>query len=62
MQVEEGNHYLMSKEEMENQIATLTGGRAAEEVVFHTSTSGASNDIEKGYPPCQSHDHTLRHE
>ena len=47
MQVEEGNHYLMSKEEMENQIATLTGGRAAEEVVFHTSTSGASNDIEK---------------
>ena len=47
MQVEEGNHYLMSKEEMENQIATLTGGRAAEEVVFHTSTSGASNDIEQ---------------
>ena len=47
MQVEEGNHYLMSKEEMENQIATLPGGRAAEEVVFHTSTSGASNDIEK---------------
>ena len=47
MQVEEGSHYLMSKEEMENQIATLTGGRAAEEVVFHTSTSGASNDIEK---------------
>ena len=47
MQVEEGNHYLMSKEEMENQITTLTGGRAAEEVVFHTSTSGASNDIEK---------------
>lgn len=47
MQVEEGNHYLMSKEEMENQIATLTGGRAAEEIVFGTSTSGASNDIEK---------------
>lgn len=47
MQVEEGNHYLMSREEMENQIATLTGGRAAEEVVFHTATSGASNDIEK---------------
>ncbi len=47
MQVEEGNHYLMSREEMENQIATLTGGRAAEEIVFHTATSGASNDIEK---------------
>ncbi|MGN0955370.1 ATP-dependent zinc metalloprotease FtsH [Dialister sp.] len=47
MQVDEGNHYLMTKEELENQIATLTGGRAAEEVVFHTSSSGASNDIEK---------------
>ena len=48
MQVEEeGNHYLMSKEEMENKIATLTGGRAAEEIVFDTVTTGASNDIEK---------------
>ena len=45
MQVEEGNHYLMSKAEMENKIATLTGGRAAEEVVFHSVTTGASNDI-----------------
>lgn len=47
MQVEQGNHYLMNKEEMIDQIATLTGGRAAEEVVFGTSTNGASNDIEK---------------
>ena len=47
MQVEEGNHYLMSKVEMENKIATLTGGRAAEEVVFHSVTTGASNDIEQ---------------
>lgn len=48
MQVEEeGNHYLMSKEEMENKIATLTGGRAAEEVAFGSVTTGASNDIEQ---------------
>ena len=47
MQVEEGNHYLMTKEELENKIATLTGGRAAEEVVFHSITTGASNDIER---------------
>ena len=47
MQVDEGNHYLMSKEELENKIATLTGGRAAEEVVFHSITTGASNDIEQ---------------
>lgn len=47
MQVEQGNHYLMNKEEMLDQIATLTGGCAAEEVVFGTSTNGASNDIEK---------------
>ena len=47
MQVEEGNHYLMSKTEMENKIATLTGGRASEEVVFHSVTTGASNDIEQ---------------
>ncbi len=47
MQVEEGNHYLMSKEEMENKIATLTGGRAAEELAFGSVTTGASNDIEQ---------------
>ena len=47
MQVDEGNHYLMNKEELENKIATLTGGRAAEEVVFHSVTTGASNDIEQ---------------
>ena len=47
MQVEEGNHYLMNKEELENKIATLTGGRAAEEVVFGSITTGASNDIEQ---------------
>ncbi len=47
MQVEEGNHYLMTKEEMEDKIATLTGGRAAEEVAFGSVTTGASNDIEQ---------------
>ena len=47
MQVEEGNHYLMTKEEIENKIATFTGGRAAEEVVFGSVTTGASNDIEQ---------------
>ena len=47
MQVEEGNHYLMTKEEIENKIATLTGGRAAEEVMFGTISTGASNDIEQ---------------
>ena len=47
MQVEEGNHYLMSREEIENKIATFTGGRAAEEVVFGSVTTGASNDIEQ---------------
>ncbi|MBD9197970.1 MAG: ATP-dependent metallopeptidase FtsH/Yme1/Tma family protein [Clostridiales bacterium] len=47
MQVEEGNHVLMSKEEIENKIATFTGGRAAEEVVFGSVTTGASNDIEQ---------------
>jgi cell division protease FtsH len=47
MQVEEGEHYLMSKEEIENKIATLTGGRAAEEIVFGSITTGASNDIEQ---------------
>ena len=47
MQVEEGNHYLMTKEELENKIATLTGGRAAEEVQFGSISTGASNDIEQ---------------
>ena len=47
MQVDEGNHYLMNQEELENKIATLTGGRAAEEVVFRSITTGASNDIEQ---------------
>ncbi len=47
MQVDEGDHYLMTKEELENKIATLTGGRAAEEVVFGSITTGASNDIEQ---------------
>ena len=47
MQVEEGNHYLMTREEIENKIATYTGGRAAEEIVFGSVTTGASNDIEE---------------
>lgn len=47
MQVEEGNHYLMSKEEIENKIATFTGGRAAEELIFGSVTTGAANDIEQ---------------
>src|SRR5699024_6013863 len=47
MQVDEGDHYLMTREEIENKIATLTGGRAAEEVEFHSMTTGASNDIEQ---------------
>ena len=48
MQVEEeGNHYLYSREELENEIATLTGGRCAEELIFHTCTTGAANDIER---------------
>jgi cell division protease FtsH len=47
MQVDEGNHYLMTKEEIENKICTYTGGRAAEEIVFGSVTTGASNDIEQ---------------
>lgn len=47
MQVDDGNHYLMTKEELENKIATFTGGRAAEELVFNAVTTGASNDIEQ---------------
>ncbi len=61
MQVDEGNHVLMSKEEIENKIATFTGGRAAEEVAFGSVTTGASNDIEQATAgPC--HDHPVRHE
>ena len=47
MQVDEGKHYLMNQEELENKIATLTGGRAAEEIVCHSASTGASNDIEQ---------------
>ena len=47
MQVEDGEHFLRSKEELENKIATFTGGRAAEELIFHSVTTGASNDIEQ---------------
>ena len=47
MQVDEQEHFLMSKEELENKIATFTGGRAAEELIFHSVTTGASNDIEQ---------------
>ena len=47
MQVEEGNHYLISREELENKIATLTGGRAAEELIFNSESTGAANDIER---------------
>ena len=47
MQVEDGDHTLMTKEEILNKIATLTGGRAAEELIFHSITTGASNDIEQ---------------
>ena len=47
MQVDEGNHYLMTKDELINKIATLTGGRAAEELIFGSITTGASNDIEQ---------------
>ncbi|CDC60717.1 aTP-dependent zinc metalloprotease FtsH 2 [Clostridium sp. CAG:448] len=47
MQVDEGNHYLMSREEIENKIATFTGGRAAEEIAIGSVTTGASNDIEQ---------------
>ena len=47
LQVDEGNHYLMNQTELENKIATFTGGRAAEELVFHSVTTGASNDIEQ---------------
>ena len=62
MQVEDGNHYLMTKEEIENKIATYTGGRAAEEVVFGTISTGASNDIEQATKLARAYDYPLRYE
>ena len=62
MQVEEGEHYLMNKEELENKIATFTGGRAAEELIFHSVTTGASNDIEQATKLARAYDHPLRYE
>ena len=62
MQVEEGNHYLMTKEEIENKIATLTGGRAAEEVVFGTSFHRRLQRHRAGHQAGPGHDHPLRHE
>ena len=61
MQIDEGNHYLMSKEELENKIATYTAGRAAEEVVFGSVTTGASNDIEQATKLAR-YDRKIRHE
>ena len=54
MQVDEGNHYLMTKEELETKIATYTGGRAAEEIIFQSISTGASNDIEKATKTARS--------
>ena len=62
MQVDEGNHYLMSKEEIENKIATFTGGRAAEEVAFGSITTGAFQRHRTGHEAGPRHDHPLRHE
>ena len=62
MQVDEGEHYLMSKEELLNKMATLTGGRAAEELIFGSITTGASNDIEQATKLARCDDHALRHE
>lgn len=62
MQVDDNEHYLMSKEELENKIATFTGGRAAEELIFHSVTTGASNDIEQADQDCKSNDLTLWYE
>ena len=62
MQVEDGDHYLMKKEEIENKIATFTGGRAAEEVVFGSVTTGAANDMRAGYETGKGHDNKIRHE
>ena len=62
MQVEEGNHYLMTKEELENKIATFTGGRAAEEVVFGTCHHRRFQRYRAGHKAGPCHDHPLRHE
>ena len=62
MQVDEGEHNLMSKDELLNKVATLTGGRAAEELIFGSITTGASNDIEQATKLTRSDDHALRHE
>lgn len=62
MQVDEGEHYLMTKTEMVNKIATLTGGRAAEELIFHEITTGASNDIEQGNQAGTLYGEPLRYE
>ena len=62
MQVDEQEHFLMSKEELENKVATFTGGRAAEELIFHSITTGASNDIEQATKIARGHDFTLWHE
>ncbi|MDZ7635620.1 MAG: hypothetical protein U5L72_14785 [Bacteroidales bacterium] len=62
MQVDSEEHYLLSKEELFNKIATLTAGRAAEEIVFNQITSGAANDIEQATRVCTFNGHTFRHE
>ncbi len=62
MQVEDGDHTLMTKEEILNKIATLTGGRAAEELIFHSITTGASNDIEQATKLARATGHPLRHD
>ena len=62
LQVDDGDHFLMSKEELLNKIATYTGGRAAEELVFHSVTTGASNDIEQATKLARAMISQLRHE
>ena len=62
MQVDEGNHYLMTKEEIENKIATLTGGRAAEEIVFGFYYNGSLQRYRTGNKACKSYDHQIRNE
>lgn len=62
MQVDEQERNLLSKEDLENKIATLTGGRVAEELIFHSITTGASNDIEQGHQDGPCPDHPLRHD
>ena len=59
MQVDQQDKYILSREELENKIATLTGGRAAEEVVFNQVTTGASNDIEQATKLARAMDHPV---